>query len=136
MIVDLAIVPNKLNIIERFLHKPILVSFEFLVNCVEIHWVFDDESVVCQSHTSINILTTFPVHRILEIVGLWFVHDALNDGFDLFGLLFSEDRGGSQSHGREHSCQIVIINLKRIIKVSLYHSFLILWPLFSLIVSS
>lgn len=49
MVIAFAVVPDELDVIEGFLHKPIFISGKFIADCPQIHWVLDDEGVVGQA---------------------------------------------------------------------------------------
>jgi hypothetical protein len=46
MVVVLAVVPDKLDVVQSLLHESVLLRAQFFVGCAEVHWIFDDEGIV------------------------------------------------------------------------------------------
>lgn len=46
VVVALAVVPDQLQVVQRLLHEPVLVTAQFLADRTQVHRVLDDEGVV------------------------------------------------------------------------------------------
>ena len=65
-VVELAVVPDELNIVENFLHGIVPIFSQFLVDGAQIHRVLDDGRVVDQPHALFNEGEYFASPRALE----------------------------------------------------------------------
>lgn len=52
-IVGLAVIPNKLDMIEGFLNGTILSAFDFILHFKKVHWMLNNERVVIEFKFSV-----------------------------------------------------------------------------------
>jgi len=81
-IVCLAVVPNKLQIIEHFLNTSRSLLFETFKSSTEVHGVLDDIRVIGESHA-------LPVNRFPEVERIIRLAETVDDDLQLSHFLLA-----------------------------------------------
>lgn len=80
-VVGFAVIPDQLNVIENFLNVVVSIVLELLVDCAQIHGVFDEVAIVEQTHSSDKLEGTFPIHRGSKVERLVSIEQRLQNDF-------------------------------------------------------
>ena len=65
MVVGFAVIPDELNIVKSFFNETVFLSFEFLSTRSKIHGTLDNEGVISQTESCINMDIPF------QSTGFW-----------------------------------------------------------------